>query len=151
MKVRDICKRQVVTVRPQDELLSAARVMRNKHVGYLVVVEPGIKAATIRPVGVLTDRDLVVSVMAREADPAALSVSDVMTRELVAASEEDSLSAALAQMRRLGVRRLPVIGESGELTGVISLDDIIDALALELSAVAGSIRAEQQVEQALRS
>lgn len=151
MKVRDICKRQVVTVRPQDELLSAARVMRNKHVGYLVVVEPGLKAATIKPVGVLTDRDLVVSVMAREVNPATLCVSDVMTRELVAACEDDALRVALAQMRRLGVRRLPVIGEYGELTGVISLDDIIDALALELSAVAGSIRAEQQVEQALRS
>lgn len=151
MKVRDICKRAVVTVLPQDDLLSVAHVMRDQHVGYLVVVEPGIKPGTLRPVGVLTDRDLVISVMARGVNPRELRVADVMTRDLVAACEDDSLRVALAQMRRVGVRRLPVIGEYGELAGVISIDDAIDALTQELSAIAGSVRAEQQVERALRS
>ncbi|HEY6125370.1 MAG TPA: CBS domain-containing protein [Steroidobacteraceae bacterium] len=151
MKVGDICQRAVVTARPLDELLSAARVMRDKHIGYLIVVEPGIAQCGLKPVGVLTDRDLVVTVMAREADPRRLLVADVMTRELVAACEDDSLGAALAQMRRIGVRRLPVIGDHGELVGVLSLDDAIDALAKELGAVAGSIRSEQVAERILRS
>jgi len=151
MKVRDICQREVVTVRPQDDLLSAAHLMRDRHVGYLVVVQPGIKPATLKPVGVLTDRDLVVSVMAREANPRELCVDDVMSRELVAACEDDALRVALAQMRRVGVRRLPVIGEYGELVGVLSIDDAIDALTQELAAVAGSIHAEQQVERTLRA
>ena len=151
MKVRDICKREVVTIRPQDDLLSAAQLMRSQHVGYLVVVEPGTRPGTLKPVGVLTDRDLVVCAMAREANPRELCVRDVMSRELVLACEGDALRVALAQMRRVGVRRLPVIGEYGELVGVMSIDDAIDALTQELAAVAGSIRAEQQVERALRA
>jgi len=151
MNVGEVCQRSVVTVRPLEELLSAARVMRNKHVGYLIAVEPGVAEGSFTPVGVLTDRDMVVSVMAREADPHSLTVGDVMTRDLVVAREDDHLGAALAQMRRIGVRRLPVVGERGELVGVLSLDDVIDSLATQLREVAGSIRSEQVVEQVLRS
>ncbi|HET9473958.1 MAG TPA: CBS domain-containing protein [Steroidobacteraceae bacterium] len=151
MNVGEVCQRSVVTVRPLDELLSAARVMRNKHVGYLIAVEPGVKDGSFTPVGVLTDRDMVISVMAREADPRTLRVEDVMTRDLVVAREDDQLGAALAQMRRMGVRRLPVVGERGELVGILSLDDVIETLSGQLRDVAGSIHSEQVVEQVLRS
>jgi CBS domain-containing protein len=99
---------------------------------------------------VLTDRDIVVAVVAREIDPRTLRVGDVMTREPVVAREEDSSATALQEMRRIGVRRLPVVGEHGRLVGVLSLDDVIDELAAELQNVAGSIRNEQRIEGALR-
>jgi CBS domain-containing protein len=150
MNVGSICRRNVVTIRPFDELTSAARLMRENHIGYLIVVEPAVGEAFFRPVGVLTDRDIVVAVVARETDPRTLTVGDVMTRQPVVVKEEDSSATALKEMRRIGVRRLPVVGERGRLVGVLSLDDVIDELAAELQHVAGSIRNEQRIESALR-
>ena len=149
MKVSGFCQRNPITVRPDDELLSAAKVMRDQHVGYLVVVEPAVRDGAFRPVGVLTDRDIVVSLLARDADPRALRVNDVMTREPVVCEEELSLGQALKSMRRIGVRRLPVIGKDRHLTGVIALDDIIDALVGELEDAAGAVRSEQLIEHVL--
>lgn len=150
MNVGEVCRRGVVTVQPHDELLPAARLMREKHVGYLVVVEPAAAEKTWRPIGVLKDRDLVVGVLAREADPRALRVADVMTRKPVVVMISDSVQHALQEMKRIGVRRLPIVGSVGELVGVISLDDIVEALASQLHDVAGSMRSEQRVEKALR-
>ncbi len=150
MNVVEHCQRNVVTIRPYEDLLAAARLMREKHVGYIVVVEPAIEDGTYRPVGVLTDRDLVVSVIAREANPNSLRVEDVMTRKPVVVNAEEPLSSASREMRRLGVRRLPVVGDHGELVGVIALDDVVETLAAQLQDIAGSIRSEQIIEQALR-
>ncbi len=150
MNVAEVCQQNVVTVRPFDELTGAAQLMREKHVGYLIVVEPAFEEGTFKPIGVLTDRDLVVSVIARATNPQGLSVGDVMTRDPVVAVEEESIADALTKMRRIGVRRLPVVGSHGQLTGVLSLDDVIDSLVGQLQEVAGSIRTEQAVEHALR-
>jgi CBS domain-containing protein len=150
MNVGEICRRNVATVRPGDELLAAARLMREKHVGFLVAVEPAVKEKTWQPVGVLTDRDLVVSVLAREADPRTLCVGDVMTRKPVTVMMSDSVAHALHEMKRIGARRLPIVGDLGEMVGVIALDDIVEALAGQLQDVAGSIRTEQKIEKALR-
>lgn len=150
MNVAKLCRHNVVTVRQFEELTVAAELMRERHIGYLVVVEPGIADGSLKPIGVLTDRDIVVTVVARQTDPRTLRVGDVMTRQPVLAADTDSLDKALASMRGIGVRRLPVIGDHGQLVGVLSLDDIIDALAGELANVAGSIRNEQRIEGALR-
>ncbi len=150
MNVGDICQRNVITVRDFDELTSAAGLMREKHVGYLVVVEPAFAEGTFKPMGVLTDRDIVVAVLARDAEVRSLRVGDVMTRQPVVVEEGDSVGSALKEMRKIGVRRVPVVGARGDLAGVLSLDDIIAALVAELQDVAGSIRSEQLVEHALR-
>jgi CBS domain-containing protein len=150
MNVGDVCHKNPVTVRPFDEITVAAQLMREKHVGYIVVAEPGTREADLRPLGVLTDRDIVITVVAREADPNFLRVNDVMTRSPVVALADESLGSALGKMRRIGVRRLPVIGEREELVGVLSLDDIIDQLVGELQSVAGSIRTGRAIEQTLR-
>jgi CBS domain-containing protein len=150
MNVGDICQRNVVTVRDFDELTSAARLMREKHVGYVVVIEPAFEEGTFKPMGVLTDRDIVVSVVAREGDVRALRVSDVMTREPLVAQESASIATALQQMKRVGVRRVPVVGDHGQLVGVLSLDDALEALVAELQDLSGSIRSEQLVEHSLR-
>jgi CBS domain-containing protein len=150
MNVGQICQRNVITARDFDELTSAARLMREKHVGYIVVVEPAFEEGTFKPMGVLTDRDIVVSVVAREADARTLRVGDVMTQQPVVAQESASIATALQEMRRVGVRRVPVVGDHGQLVGVLSLDDALEALVAELQDVAGSIRTEQLVEHSLR-
>jgi CBS domain-containing protein len=150
MNVRDICTRDVVTVREFDELTAAAQLMREKHVGYLIVVAPALEDGSFTPVGVLTDRDIVIAVVARETDARTLRVGDLMTRQPVVVNEEDSIGTALHEMRRIGVRRVPVVGRGGALVGVLSLDDILESLSEELLDVAGSIRSEVGIEKALR-
>ena len=150
MKVGDICARNVVSVREFDELTAAARVMRERHVGYLVVVVPTVSESALKPVGVLTDRDIVVGVVARETDPRSLRVGDLMTRQPVMVDEDQPIGAALREMRRIGVRRIPVVDHSGCLVGVLSLDEIVGALSEELTDVAGPIRSEVRIEKALR-
>jgi CBS domain-containing protein len=124
--------------------------MREHHIGYLVVIEPDFAGATARPIGVLTDRDIVVAVVAREADPRKLTVGDVMTPNPVVLELGDTLAAAMAEMRRAGVRRLPVIDTEGELVGLLSLDDVLEVLAGELQNIAGAMRNERRIEGDMR-
>jgi CBS domain-containing protein len=139
-----------VTVRRSDEITQAARAMRQHHVGYLVVTEPDPADGSERPVGVLTDRDIVVTVLAGEADPRTLRVGDVMTQNPVVVPESDSPEKALEAMRRIGVRRVPVVDARGRLVGVLSLDDILDVLAEDLQQLSSAVRKERRVETALR-
>lgn len=150
MNVGEICVRNVITVRELDELTKAAEVMREKHIGYLVVVGPKVGEAGFVPIGVLTDRDIVIGVVAKDTDPKTLRVGDLMTRQPVVIDENASLTEALSEMRRIGVRRIPVVNRKRLLTGVLSLDDILGALSEELADVAGSIRKEVRMEEALR-
>jgi CBS domain-containing protein len=150
MNVGDLCRKTPVTARPFDDLTVVSQLMREQHVGSVIIVEPAVRESAFRPVGIVTDRDIVVAVVAKGVDPKSLQVADVMTREPVVALEEESVGAALRKMRKIGVRRLPVVGKQEELVGVISLDDIIDRLVGELEDAAGSIRSEQLVEHALR-
>jgi CBS domain-containing protein len=104
----------------------------------------------VTPVGVVTDRDIIVGVIARGADPRALTVGDVMTPRPVVARESSSVSWAVRQMRGIGVRRLPVVDLADHLVGVLSLDNVLDAMAGELLDVAGSIRNERRIESEIR-
>jgi CBS domain-containing protein len=144
MNAGSVCKRGVVTVTPTDDLIAAAHVMREKHVGYLIV------SAGERVIGVLTDRDIVVAVLAREVDARVLKVGDVMTRDPLLIEEEQSIEAVLCHMREAGVRRVPVVDRSGALTGVLSIDDVLERIAEDLLNIAGSIRNEQRMERAVR-
>jgi len=150
MNVGEVCKPNVVTIREFDELSVAAKLMRERHVGYLIVVDPQPLDAKLKPIGVLTDRDIVVGVLARDADIRALRVGDVMTREPVVVDEDKSIGFALKEMRRIGVRRLPIVGRAGCLVGVLSLDDVIEVLAKELLGVSSSIGSELRMETELR-
>jgi CBS domain-containing protein len=150
MNVSELCRREVVTVRKTDDIVLAAQRMREHHIGYLVVVEPDFTGATQRPIGVLTDRDIVICIVARDANPRAFKVGDVMTPNPVVVELGDSIAAAVQEMRRLGARRMPVVGASGELVGVLSFDEVLDALASELQGLAGAVRNEQRVERDLR-
>jgi CBS domain-containing protein len=151
MNIGEICRRRVATVQRGEDLSAAARLMREHHVGFLVVVESASRAGASRVVGVITDRDLVVSVVARDLNARDFRVEDVMTREPVTARERDTMEYALAEMHRLGVRRLPVVDDCGALAGIVSLDDIVAQLARQLNDVSGSIRVEGQVEREIRA
>ena len=150
MNVAQLCNRKVVTVRRSDAVVAAARLMREKHVGYLVVVEPDFTGAPQLPVGVITDRDIVMTVVAQDGNPHVLRVGDVMTRDPVAVGLGDSIADAVREMRRIGVRRVPVVGSQGELAGVLSFDDILDTLSSELQNLAGALVEERRVEVVLR-
>jgi CBS domain-containing protein len=144
----EICTRSVTIAFRRTTVNGAARLMRENHVGCLIVVEEtgGMRIV----VGVLTDRDIVTSVVAADLDPSALLVEDVMSTDLVTAREEDSLIDLMHTMRREGVRRVPVVGGQGELVGVATLDDVLDILAEELGLLVGAIDSEGKRERQVR-
>lgn len=150
MNVRALCDTQVATIRATDELSAAAALMRDRHVGYLVVADPLPLGGWSKPVGVLTDRDIVVEVLAKNLDPKAVTVEDIMTRSPVVVDESRSLDHALGEMRRVGIRRIPVVSATGQLIGVLSLDTVVEQLSKELAELSGSIRSERRMEQTLR-
>ena len=81
------------------------------------------------PVGILTDRDIVIELVAEQVDPQSVSVGDVMSDHLLIISESDELLDIIEQMRSKGVRRAPVVSKEGELVGILTLDDLLDVLA----------------------
>lgn len=110
MNIRDLCKPDPVTIGPSEDLEVAATLMRQRHVGYLVVVEPLSLGGWSKAVGVLTDRDIVVAVLAKGVPLKSLNVGDVMTRQPTVVRAGDSLEEALQQMKSIGVRRMPIVG-----------------------------------------
>jgi CBS domain-containing protein len=150
MNTGQLCSRKPLTVRRSDDLIRAAQLMRERHIGYLVVVDSDVADQSPLPVGVVTDRDIVIAVVAREADPRELRVGDIMTQPPVTIGVAEPVEKALREMRRIGVRRLPVVGKRGELVGVLSLDDVLEVLAIDLQNIAGSVRHERQIEGSLR-
>jgi CBS domain-containing protein len=151
MSVGNLCQRHVVTILAGAGLTAAAKLMRQDHVGYLVVVEPFPEEDGLKVVGVLTDRDIVIAVVAREADPRTLTVGDVMTRDPLLAKESSSVEATLHYMHEVGVRRVPVLSTRDRLIGVLALDDALGAIAEQLSDIAGCIRNEQRMERFVRA
>ncbi len=145
MKIADICSRNVICVDGEASIVEAARRMRAYHVGALVVVDERVDPR--RPLGIVTDRDLVVSVLAEDPeDLDRLCVSDVMTSEPVGVRLDDGLDVALDRMRAAGARRLPVYDMEGGLAGLVSFDDVTDAFARQMGLLASVLRTEQSRE-----
>ena len=136
MNIRSLMKRRVETLPPRASATEAARVMRDARVGSVIV------AVEERPVGVVTDRDLVLRVLAPGLDPARVALAEVMSPRPVFVAETAEVSYVLELMRDLAVRRVPVVDASQTLVGVVSLDDLILSLASDLGAVAETIRKE---------
>mgnify|MGYP000279662449 CR=1 FL=1 len=148
MRIKEICSRVVVVAEPHTDLREAARLMRDHHVGALVVVEK--REGVARPVGIVTDRDIVVEVVAATGvTPESLTVRDVMSSDLVLARETDGVFEAVERMQDSGTRRLPVISADGLLVGILTLDDVLRMLAGEMTALA--IAAQRSVMREARS
>lgn len=144
MKVGQHCKRRVVCINGGADIVEASRLMREEHVGFLVVYEQGDDLR--KPIGVLTDRDIVLEVTAQDVDPHAVTVKDAMTRQPLMANEDDELGDALQAMRMAGIRRVPVVDMRGALSGIFALDDGIDLVTGLLCEISGSIKSEQRQE-----
>jgi CBS domain-containing protein len=150
VEVGDLCNRNMVPIGAQASLVEAAQIMRKDHVGMLVVTQPAPDGHDSKVLGVLTDRDIVTAVVAKSADPDTLKVEDVMARNPIMVSDRHTLDHALRLMRETGVRRVPVLGNRDELVGVLSLDDVLEALATELGDVSQAIRSGQRLERRTR-
>src|SRR5690606_27415685 len=122
---------QVVHIATDETIRAAAVRMRKSHVGCLVAIDP--QSADQVPVGILTDRDIVLAVVAASVDPEAVTVADVMSRNLACCREYDDVLDALRIMHERGIRRLPVTDGSGKLTGIVAADDICAALGAQLA------------------
>jgi CBS domain-containing protein len=149
MKVGEYCKRSVISIRTTADVAEAAKLMRDQHVGFLVVCKEG--ESFDKPSGVLTDRDIVLQMTAKDVSPRAVRVEEVMTRQPLIANEADDLNEVLQGMRLAGVRRVPVVDARGMLTGIFAVDDAIDLVTGLLCEIAGSIKSELRQEWIARS
>ncbi|GGO82979.1 CBS domain-containing protein [Marinobacterium nitratireducens] len=145
MSVGEICNREVIVIDQEENISDAARLMRKHHVGNVVVVRQSDDATRV-PVGILTDRDIVIELLARDVDPDALSVGDAMSYDLLTLNENDEVDEAIKQLRARGVRRAPVVNGRGELAGILAVDDIVELLSEQLSDLVELLKREQQVE-----
>jgi CBS domain-containing protein len=143
MGIGELCHRVVVTIQRQASAEDAARLMRASHIGNVVVVDG---ADSVRPVGMLTDRDIVVKIVAQGLTPAQTPVGSIMSTPVVAVREEDGFIEALDKMSARGVRRAPVVDADGRMCGLISVDDLVPLLARELAKIGALIRHGQAAE-----
>ncbi|HEY7335284.1 MAG TPA: CBS domain-containing protein [Bryobacteraceae bacterium] len=148
MPISEICVREVIVAPRDTPVQEAARLMRQNHVGNLVVME-GRNGSGV-PVGIVTDRDITVSVVATKLDPNVFTLGDLITQEVVVAREDQGIFETIRQMRTNGIRRMPVVSRDGELIGIVSVDDVIQLLAEEMSELAKLISHEQAREVQLK-
>lgn len=148
MLLNEICVLDVASCGREASILEAARLMRQQHTGTLVVVDDPQGERV--PVGIVTDRDIVVEALANELDPAKTTVARIMSARLVIAGGAEDVADALDRMRAHGVRRLPVVDAAGGLTGIVTLDDLLRIHAAQAGALADLVSKEQTHEQRAR-
>ncbi len=148
MPIGEICNREVVIMRRNDSVKEAAKIMRQQHVGDVLVVDE--RDSMKVPVGIVTDRDLVVEIMASDIQRPTISVGDIMSPELATIRESAGVFEAIQFMRSKGVRRLPVVSDSGALVGILALDDLLELISEELLELSKLVRFEQKKEAGVR-
>lgn len=146
MNIGSICSRRIVTIDSKATLAQAAAQMRDRHVGALVVTASSPEG--LRVTGVVTDRDLVIHVLAQSVDGSEFAIADLANRRIASVSEKDDTSLALDVMREFGVRRLLVTGDEQQLVGIVSLDDLAAACASDMDRLARVIRSGLEREAA---
>jgi len=147
MSIGKFCNRNVVCAKRETSVVDAALLMRRHHIGDVVVVDETSEGR--RPVGIVTDRDLVVEVLSAGLDPGAVKVGDLLIRPLVTIEEGTGYMEAVRLMASRGVRRIPVVSPGGLLVGIVSFDDLLHQLAVPLAELSElAIREWRQEAQA---
>ena len=145
MSTGAFCNREVVIAEKSTGIVALSRLMRKHHVGDVVVIDK--QGEKVVPIGIITDRDIVVELVATQVDLASVTVSDVMGHELVTGLDTESIWDSLQRMRRKGIRRMPIVNDAGNLEGILTVDDIIELLADELSTLAGITGRSRELEE----
>jgi CBS domain-containing protein len=148
MSAGEYCNRDVVVIDRTESVRKAIELMRTHHVGDVIVVEK--KDGASRPLGILTDRDIVLEILAEDVELEAVNVGDVMSYELQTVDENTKFLDAIKVMRTKGIRRLPVVDAQGSLVGILAVDDILGLISEQLSDLVGLITKEQIKESTLR-
>ena len=134
MGVVKCCREQVVAVSLDTPALDVAKTMGERSVGSVVVISGDNK-----PRGILTDRDLAVRVMAQEKNPGEVRAEEIMTRDVVTFQDSMGIYEAIQKMTDAGIRRMPIVDDTGKLIGIVTMDDIIRMLGEEMAAIAKNI------------
>lgn len=148
MAVGEICSREVVFGRRHDSIQEIAQLMRENHVGDLIIVDEEEGQRT--PVGIITDRDIVIGVIAEGVGPQEVLAEELMSTPLTTVTDDTGVYETIQVMRGKAIRRVPVVNHEGELLGIASLDDLLELLAEEISALAKISRKEEARERHLR-
>ena len=148
MLLKELCTPDVISCAPDRSVLHAARLMRQHHVGDIIVVED--PETDQSPIGVVTDRDIVIEVLGKELDPARVPLRQIMRTPVVIASMSEDVSQAVERMKFHGVRRIPVVDENSKLIGILCLDDLLKRLAADAATLAEVVAREQDREHRAR-
>lgn len=148
MSAGEYCNRDVVVIDRTESVRKAIDLMRTHHVGDVIVVDRANGAS--KPLGILTDRDIVLEILAEDVDLEAVNVGDVMSYELQTVGEDTKLLDAIKIMRTKGIRRLPVVDSQENLVGILAVDDVLGLISEQLSDLVGLIARQQAKETALR-
>ncbi|HLW73684.1 MAG TPA: CBS domain-containing protein [Gammaproteobacteria bacterium] len=149
MKIGELCNRVVIYVHEDESVRRVTEIMRRYHVGNVVVTQFGDKEQ--RPVGMVTDRDVVVEVIAQGVDPDETTAGDIMSEKLLIVREDEEVMDVVEAMRKKGIRRVPVVDVGGSLVGVVALDDLLQLFASGLSAMADIVGTQRYQEARLRA
>jgi CBS domain-containing protein len=148
MTIGDICNREVITMKRDSTVLQAASLMRQFHVGDVVIIEDHL--GKIVPIGIVTDRDIVVELVATELDCNVMTTGDIMTKNLIVIKENFGVFDAIKLMSSKGIRRIPVVDNDGALVGIVTFDDLLVLLTKEFNTLVKLIPREQKNEEAKR-
>jgi CBS domain-containing protein len=144
MPIGELCSREVVFATRKTSITEAAQLMRQYHVGDLVVVDLVDNKRV--PVGVVTDRDIVIEIVGESLQVDDFTIGDIMSRQLISVPEKEGVIETILLMRAHGIRRIPVVDDEGGLAGIISADDMLDLLAEELTELAKVAPRQQACE-----
>ncbi|MDD5322651.1 MAG: CBS domain-containing protein [Methylococcales bacterium] len=144
MPIGEFCNREVVYATRETSIPEAAQLMRRYHVGDLVVVDE-VDGKRV-PVGIVTDRDIVIEIISQSLDLNEFSVGDIMSPQLISVQEKEGIFETIRLMRAKGIRRIPVVNQEGGLEGIVSADDILDLIAEEMAELAKVAPREQERE-----
>lgn len=148
MSIGEFCNREVVIADPETTALEAAQLMRQFHVGSLVVVDS--MDGSRRPVGIVTDRDIAIEVVAKQVDPGSVRLGEMLVGSLATVTVNEGVFDTLRYMRENGIRRMPVVDANGQLAGIVTMDDFLGLLSEELTELARLMAREQKRETTLR-